>query len=518
MGIFSPAESRPLLELKSFPGHRLERAGERGEGFFFVTPVPDGGHRIVWVRHSLRPLCPPREGPINGCFLVRARALGTCSSLPLGATVRKLGRSFIRGERRYKKTCILNGTHVRLRQTVQAWSVQTDSPSLCLSVLLPRRLENTRALEAIAMLELQPGDRPVLRPLWASYHATEGPPDSIPRPTAGSASSLSPMIPRSLPSPLYPPPVAYDATMAKHERAMLERLSQGRGRPFQEPTHLLPTEGQTMLAARLGNMTVNSPPSRPPAPAAPPPCHGRRPSMASEARSLLLSGLPRSGASDLAAAVPRRQSVPGPDTHRSLRRGHHLLQQLHAQGRAHLGNARSADIFVVAVALRLPGYGAGASAAAAAGGQDVTAGRGPDTSSSSSSPPPPPSQLTVRARVRPRAPDREPFVIQRTFELEALRSTALAPLAAAAVVPAARRQSADAAARTHLPSVLRRPSATSGAAAGGLPLGPGLPSGSSPDPSRGGLRTADAVPLRECTPSRVTIPPVMPLLRRGAAR
>jgi len=289
-----------------------------------------------------------------------------------------------------------------------------------------------------------PKREPDLGPVRAIYHDPPTPPGR------GRGADT---IPRSLPDPVSPSGGAYDSSMVKQEREGPGQPDRSPGGPRRGPGRLPSIEEQSWLETRLESMSVNSP-TTPTTPR-----HSRLPSMAAKARSLLLAGL--------AGADPpaRRQSAAGIETHRPVRRGAHLLQHLHAQGRAHHGNSRTADIFVAAAAL------------ARRGGRDDE-GDG--------------KQLALRARVRPRAAGREPFVIQRTFELEALRATALTP-----VLPAARRLSEDGAARTPLPSMPRR---CSGAGAHGPTAGLGAGAGEAPGPWRGGARGPDAVPLRKCVP------------------
>ena len=299
------------------------------------------------------------------------------------------------------------------------------------------------------------------------------------RPRADSTLPVSPTAPRSLPSPILPVPYAYPSSMTKHERSMVERLGQQRRQPSADLSrsatiHLPPIEEQTSLTARLDTMTVNSPPlPGPPSQSD----HSRRQSMAAEARSVLLSGLPESEASGLVSRVPRRHSTPNLEIQKPFRRGHNILQQLHAQSRLYYGNARTADIFVAPVQLRRPNNSPDAD-------KDVKQERQQDQ---------PPAQLVLRARVRPRTPERQPFVIERTFELETLRSTAVAPVTAAAAF-AARRQSAEASSRTPRPSVPRQ-RATS--LVDGRPTRPA--SGTS-------LSGNNAIPMRRYIPEAVSGP------------
>ncbi|GJD02998.1 hypothetical protein ColKHC_11823 [Colletotrichum higginsianum] len=113
----------------------------------------------------------------------------------------------------------------------------------------------------------------------------------------------------------------------------------------------------------------------------------------------------------LGEEVQRRQSVAGAgyfarskDAEKRLH-----LEQLRAWGRVYLGDAKTSDVFVQAVALR----------------RQSDASTGSENSTGDSSPPrmpptptTPSHQTAIRARVRPKALERKPFLIQRTFDIE----------------------------------------------------------------------------------------------------
>ncbi|RYP01499.1 hypothetical protein DL763_000162 [Monosporascus cannonballus] len=83
--------------------------------------------------------------------------------------------------------------------------------------------------------------------------------------------------------------------------------------------------------------------------------------------------------------------------------------QLRLWGHVYYGDAKTADAFVIARSLRRPQTSVIDDERAAADRQSVTS--------------PPLSRRTVRAIVRPRALERRPFLIQRTFDMDELRAT-----------------------------------------------------------------------------------------------
>src|SRR3569833_1995672 len=273
---------------------------------------------------------------------------------------------------------------------------------------------------------------------------------------------------------MHPLTPADDSVVGRHDRAMLQSLDPrsrwlegcGGGGP------LSPIAEQASLASPMAKMSVaSSPPSRPSGGArvvsSQPP---RRRSISAEARSMLLSGRPAAEATHLGASVPRRQSAPAQEVPRQQqRRGSLLLrQQLRAWGHVYYGSATTADVFVAAAALRRP------SAASSSGEDEAKMAAAPA-----------PGRLTVRARVRPRALERKPFVIQRSFDVDALRATLPE---ASPTSPGAERQHAPAAAAVFPP---RR---AGGAAARSRA---GSATRTSPDISRSLMRGINAVPIRK---------------------
>lgn len=227
------------------------------------------------------------------------------------------------------------------------------------------------------------------------------------------------------------------------------------------------------MAAKLERFSMNSP-TTPRVPRAPQstPASPRGQTLVSETRSLLLSGVPRTQASTLAAMVDRRQSAPAEVIAEHRRRSQVLLRhQLQAWGHVHFGNAAKADIFVAAVALRR-------SSEASASGEDEEAK--------------PSSTRTVRARVRPKALDRKPFLIQRSFDLSEVRSIVPEPTSPSTMP---RRPSLDLAARAAAQSSRRRSVSVT-------PQSPGrvLRSTTKQEAARSAARGTKEIPIRKLSP------------------
>ncbi|KAK0734810.1 hypothetical protein B0T26DRAFT_82054 [Lasiosphaeria miniovina] len=264
-------------------------------------------------------------------------------------------------------------------------------------------------------METQTRWRPNIRPL-----NTERGPPSPPglyssRSSIYSASMRSP----NMLSPMYPSSPGYDQAMRRHERAMLESLDQ-RGRSGQagQPSQLESQNLQSVAQNRslfpiaeqnLRRASLASPPPRPSASSPRSPgrlMHRPRQTLAAETRSILLSGIP-----DPQTLAERRQSLP-PSFPVGRRGSRHVRQELQAWGHVYFGNGSEASCFVAAVALRRPSE--------ASSGDD-----GPTRSREH-------RRVTIRARVRPRALDRKPFLLQRTFDMDELRATVPEPSPTAA--------------------------------------------------------------------------------------
>jgi hypothetical protein len=88
-----------------------------------------------------------------------------------------------------------------------------------------------------------------------------------------------------------------------------------------------------------------------------------------------------------------------------------VREQLLVWGHVYYGNAVSADCFVVAVALRRP------SETLSTGKENDKTEKSDEKLEKAS------NRVTIRARVRPRDIERKPFILQRSFDLDEIRST-----------------------------------------------------------------------------------------------
>ncbi|KAL2017391.1 hypothetical protein VTK56DRAFT_2234 [Thermocarpiscus australiensis] len=168
----------------------------------------------------------------------------------------------------------------------------------------------------------------------------------------------------------------------------------------------------------------------------------RRQTLVAETRSILLSGLPdglpRLQTDSFSPLADRRRSLP-PSFPTGRRSSQQLRQKLQAWGHVYFGNGSEANCFVSAVALRRPSGSSSADEGAA------TEGRPAEHR----------NRVTIRARVRPCALDRKPFLLRRTFDMDELRSTIpeLSP-----VSPGVWSPSTELNGRSALPSSPRRSS------------------------------------------------------------
>ncbi|KAM0283880.1 hypothetical protein ACHAQH_002262 [Verticillium albo-atrum] len=272
--------------------------------------------------------------------------------------------------------------------------------------------------------------RPTLTPLWTPSYSFDGRPRSpmkAPRPP--HIYSSSPSSPKTLPTPVYPPG-SHEGLMRQHERAMVDRLDQ-RLRQDKQKSELSPpgsacvsrplspiTEGQTTASQFV---SVSPLPSArrafqpPPTPASPTSTFPRRLTLVAETRSMLLAGLTdEAGPRQSVPYHARRESQAGQQNF--------LLEGLRAWGHVYYGEAKNADVFVNAVALRRT---SDASSVSEHSITDETPQHSPNLGHQ------PRRHSVVRARVRPRDIDRKPFLIQREFDLTELRSTIPDPLSAA---------------------------------------------------------------------------------------
>ncbi|KAK0624643.1 hypothetical protein B0T17DRAFT_590511 [Bombardia bombarda] len=273
-------------------------------------------------------------------------------------------------------------------------------------------------------METQTRLRPNLKPVWIDRS-----PSGYAKPSHYSA--RSPMYSSALrspgmPSPIYPTSPGYDLAMRRHERAMVDSFDQ-RGRSLHaEPLtarslgrSLSPIVEQNSISRRasMAGLSPRHAPGRSPySPGRRPMQYPRRPTLAAETRSILLSGFPdglpatsESRATATRSVVEqRRRSLPAslPAIRRGSQQRRHELQ---AWGHVFFGNGTDADCFVSPVALRRPSE---ASSTDEASPSKETMDFAKDGH----------GKVTIRARVRPRALDRKPFLLQRTFDRDELRA------------------------------------------------------------------------------------------------
>ena len=275
------------------------------------------------------------------------------------------------------------------------------------------------------------------QPVWTSYYNVGDFPRSTikaePRSPSWSPSARSP---RTMPSPMYPSAEAYDVDMRRHERALVERLDQRRLSQVQwadAPGRVLsPIAENDTVVRKMARVDISdpvqprarilpgpqpgSPPGPPPGPppptpASPSPPQSRRGTVVSEGRSIL-HAVPRSEVTTLGASAARRQSAPSVvGLPPAIRRLSLERPELLAWGHVYLGNATTADAFVHALSLRHPSI-----PRPTIEDPNIKTEYIPDWSRAS-------RQVKVQAIVRPKALERRPFLMQRIFDLDELRST-----------------------------------------------------------------------------------------------
>jgi hypothetical protein len=269
------------------------------------------------------------------------------------------------------------------------------------------------------------GDSPHLnlKPMWTPHFDFGVLPGSPLKPNRGHIYSPSPRSPKTLPTPVLPS-VSYDGVMRQHERSLVERLDQ-RIRQTRDGSEVSPA-GSTSNSRpispvepdnasqqkRLPSLFIPNARSilqHPPTPASPATTFPRRQTLVSETRSMLLAGTD--------GDMDRRQSQSMPINRASVDASkiHHEQLKLRAWGDIYLGDTKSADVLVQAVSLRRP--------------SDMSSTCSEASNSAASSPQMLFSRhLVVRARVRPRNPQRKNFLIQREFDIDQLRATIPDPL------------------------------------------------------------------------------------------
>lgn len=290
------------------------------------------------------------------------------------------------------------------------------------------------------IVDTQTRNRPnlELRTDWVDHQSGDGLSSRSFRTHRSPLPSLSPLAAKRLPGPLQPAAPGHDVSMQQHESAMVESLD-GRGRRGslgdlrREERSLSPIAEQAM-ATRVGRMAMDTPlhsktpvvpftaPPNTPSDPAPHDFHGdANRSMADETRSMLLSGMTASQANDLGTVANRRLSAPADMLLQKNRRQSLVLLHpdiLHAWGHAYFNDPARADVLVAPSALRRHSVENGGQADGIEG-----------------------SRLAIRARIRPRAKDRKPFILARCFDIDQLRTTIPTMPDTPATPSASRRQS-----------------------------------------------------------------------------
>ncbi|KAK0745786.1 hypothetical protein B0T18DRAFT_437951 [Schizothecium vesticola] len=269
-------------------------------------------------------------------------------------------------------------------------------------------------------METQTRLRPLnLQPLWTQHESLGRYPRAGPQSARRSLYSPSVRSP-TMPSALYPRSPGYDS-MRRQERAMVESFDP-RGRPvLYEPREhrsgrsLSPIveQGWDRDRRRSSYALPRAPAPTPVTPHSP---MQQTQTLASETRSILLSGLggqPPAVSSNMAS---RRQSLPA--SFPAQRRGSDIdRQELQAWGHVFFGNGSEANCFVSAVALR---RGSESSA-----GEEAASS--PTTKTAEQN-----GRVTIRARVRPCALGKKPFILKREFDMDELRATVVEPVSSPA--------------------------------------------------------------------------------------
>ncbi|OIW23952.1 hypothetical protein CONLIGDRAFT_674108 [Coniochaeta ligniaria NRRL 30616] len=372
-------------------------------------------------------------------------------------------------------------------------------------------------------METHAGSRPSLQPIFTEYHNLEGYPRSA-FSIAYSPYTSSPSSPRAMPTLVYPPSPSPrgEASPRRYERAPADSYDLRRRRESITP------DGHRRNLGAIAEHSPTSPRAFWPAPGASfsqtrrssgyqIPRHlsqvPRRQSIVEETRSLLLTGIPSEHMRSIGRAMAhseRRRSLPNSPLTARRRHSTAVREQLLVWGHVYYGNAASADCFVVAVALRRP------SDTPSVGKEndksEPPADEKPGKASS--------SRVTIRARVRPRDIERKPFILQRSFDLDEIRSTIPDPPATPA---SARRESASvellspsAAVTPRSADFRRRASSTSSQ---GETLGDGKDGkdGVAESINRKLIRGANALPMH-ITYARISLPVLAALMVSGHVR
>ncbi|KAJ9151701.1 hypothetical protein NKR19_g4711 [Coniochaeta hoffmannii] len=304
-------------------------------------------------------------------------------------------------------------------------------------------------------MDTQARSRPSLQPLFTEYHNLEGYPRSA-FSVAYSPFNSSPSSPRAvraMPSLVYPstPRTPHgDVSPRRRDRVAADSYDMRRRRDSITP------DSHHRSLRPIAEHSPTSPRAFWPAPTASfsqtrrssgyqIPRHlsqvPRRQSIVEETRSLLLTGIPSEHVRSIGRIMAhneRRRSLPNSPLTARRRHSHTVREQLLVWGHVYYGNAISADCFVVAVSLRRPSEtpSIGKENVKSADSTDNKPVETPSTATKNDNT----NRVTIRARVRPRDIERKPFILQRSFDLDEIRSTIPDPPATPSV--ASRRESA----------------------------------------------------------------------------
>ncbi len=182
--------------------------------------------------------------------------------------------------------------------------------------------------------------------------------------------------------------------------------------------HSLLTPGS--VATRMGSFAMSSRGSDPPL------VHShKRLSIAEESRETLLRGVEGTELARLGGIVARRKSLPRPRMGSKFSERtpiEHTRNRLREWSLAYLGNVVTADVFVRAVNLRRAGQVTLSIKGSPSDQQIETDGK-PIGAKEYIRPKSDKTDITVRARVLPRAKERKPFLLQRHFNLDEMQPT-----------------------------------------------------------------------------------------------
>jgi hypothetical protein len=280
---------------------------------------------------------------------------------------------------------------------------------------------------------------PNLEPIWTQYQSLGG----ISKTTARNAQNSevltpSPVSPRTLPDPMYCS--SYTASPTRQERVLINSLDGStRKSNFGTSPALNPIEEEVPLVEHLERITILPPihmghgvdsfspaPSSAPLPSLRHRCESIHRSNTTSTRHdrhehFRDSKLYRRNSTAIYSRPHPTPPTPPPKTEPGIRRAQSAAAaeaeveatrtQLRSWGPIYHDNAQTADAFVVARSLRRrPSSTTAGVVASSTGGTSSLPGR-----------------LTVRAIIRPRDPGRQPFLMQRNFDMDALRATMSEP-------------------------------------------------------------------------------------------